>query len=59
MATTILGIEEVELVAIAARNLARAQEFAKEFSIQRAYGNYDDLVKDEDADFESYYFTKE
>ena len=32
---------------MAARNLARAQEFAKKFEIPKAYDNYEDLAKDQ------------
>uniref|UniRef100_A0A8C3SGB1 Trans-1,2-dihydrobenzene-1,2-diol dehydrogenase n=1 Tax=Chelydra serpentina TaxID=8475 RepID=A0A8C3SGB1_CHESE len=37
-------------VAIAARDLARAQEYAKKHGIPRAYGSYEELARDPDVD---------
>lgn len=37
-----------QVVAVAARNLKMAQEFAKKHNIPRAYGSYDELAKDPD-----------
>jgi dihydrodiol dehydrogenase / D-xylose 1-dehydrogenase (NADP) len=42
--------EEHQLVAIGARNLESAKAFAKTHSIQKAYGSYEELVKDPDVD---------
>ncbi len=36
--------------AIASRDLSKAQAFADEFNIPRAYGSYDELLKDPDID---------
>lgn len=36
----------LKLVAIAARNLSSAQEFAKTHNISKAYGSYEELAKD-------------
>lgn len=38
--------EENEVVAVAARDLSRAQEFAKSYGIPKAYGDYESLAKD-------------
>ena len=40
----------IQVVAVAARNLSRAQEFAKKFDIPKAYDNYEDLAKDQSLD---------
>ncbi|XP_030620820.1 trans-1,2-dihydrobenzene-1,2-diol dehydrogenase [Chanos chanos] len=42
--------EDHQVVAVAARNLKQAQEFAQTHSIPRAYGNYEDLAKDTEID---------
>jgi D-xylose 1-dehydrogenase (NADP+, D-xylono-1,5-lactone-forming) len=38
--------ERVELVAVASRDLARAQEYARTWEIERAYGSYEALLDD-------------
>lgn len=40
----------VELRAVAARNLGRAQRFAREFNIPQAYGSYEELANDPSID---------
>ncbi|MFI3226782.1 MAG: Gfo/Idh/MocA family oxidoreductase [Clostridia bacterium] len=50
MATTICGLDEVELYAVGARDLERAQAFADEFSATKAYGSYEELVADDNID---------
>uniref|UniRef100_UPI0037E8421C trans-1,2-dihydrobenzene-1,2-diol dehydrogenase-like isoform X1 n=1 Tax=Semicossyphus pulcher TaxID=241346 RepID=UPI0037E8421C len=42
--------EDHEIVAVAARDLQHAEEFAKKHNIPRAYGSYDELAKDPDID---------
>jgi xylose dehydrogenase (NAD/NADP) len=42
--------EKVELVAVASRDLARAQEYARTWEIGRAYGSYEVLLDDPDID---------
>jgi D-xylose 1-dehydrogenase (NADP+, D-xylono-1,5-lactone-forming) len=42
--------EKVELVAVASRDLARAQGYAREWGIERAYGSYEALLEDPDVD---------
>ena len=37
------------MVAIAARDLDKAKEFAKTFNIPRAYGSYEELGRDPDV----------
>ncbi|XP_013410989.1 trans-1,2-dihydrobenzene-1,2-diol dehydrogenase-like [Lingula anatina] len=41
---------EHKVVAVAARDLARAQEFAKLHQITNAYGSYEELARDTDVD---------
>ncbi|XP_062404694.1 trans-1,2-dihydrobenzene-1,2-diol dehydrogenase-like [Sardina pilchardus] len=41
-----LPAEEHQVVAVAARSLERAQDFAKKHSIPKAYGSYEELAKD-------------
>lgn len=45
-ALSTLSDDDHSVVAVAAQNLQRAEEFAKQFSIPTAYGNYTDLAKD-------------
>ncbi|XP_067408338.1 trans-1,2-dihydrobenzene-1,2-diol dehydrogenase-like [Emydura macquarii macquarii] len=45
-----LPAEEHQVVAIAARDLARAQEYAQRHRIPRAYGSYEELAQDPDVD---------
>lgn len=50
MAYTLNRIDSVNLMAIGSRNSEKAEAFAKEFSIPKAYGSYESLVKDENLD---------
>lgn len=40
------GISDAECYAVASRTLARAQEAAKEYGYEKAYGSYEELVAD-------------
>ena len=42
--------EKVELIAVASREQSRAQEYAREWEIERAYGSYDALLEDPDVE---------
>nr|XP_060636466.1 trans-1,2-dihydrobenzene-1,2-diol dehydrogenase-like [Anolis sagrei ordinatus] len=42
--------EDHKVVAIASRELSRAQEYAKNHSIPKAYGSYEELAQDPDVD---------
>lgn len=47
--TTVLGTlprSEHQVVAVAARDLSRAKEFARKHDIPKAYGSYEELAKD-------------
>ncbi len=50
MAETVNGMENAVLYAIGSRNKEKAEKFAEEFSINKAYGSYEELVKDEAID---------
>ena len=42
--------DKVELVAVASREQSRAEAYAREWGIERAYGSYDALLEDPDVD---------
>ena len=50
MAGTIRRMDTAECVAVAARELSRAREFADEYNIPRAYGSYDELLADPEVE---------
>jgi D-xylose 1-dehydrogenase (NADP+, D-xylono-1,5-lactone-forming) len=42
--------DKAELIAVASRDEARAEEYAREWEIDRAYGSYEALLEDPDVD---------
>lgn len=44
------GDGKIRLYAVASRNLERAQDFAKKWNFQKAYGSYEELFNDPDVD---------
>ena len=50
MAATITKMDQVEAYAIAARDLDRAEAFAKENGFTKAYGSYEEMLADEAVD---------
>jgi predicted dehydrogenase len=42
--------DRVDVVAVASRELARAEEYAREHGIERAYGSYEDLLAEPDIE---------
>jgi D-xylose 1-dehydrogenase (NADP+, D-xylono-1,5-lactone-forming) len=42
--------EKVGLIAVASRDLRRAEEYAREWEIDRAYGSYEALLEDDDVE---------
>jgi D-xylose 1-dehydrogenase (NADP+, D-xylono-1,5-lactone-forming) len=42
--------DKVELIAVASRDMTRAEAYAREWGIERAYGSYDALLEDPDVD---------
>jgi predicted dehydrogenase len=41
---------KVDLIAVASRDKARAESYAREWNIERAYGSYDELLADPDVE---------
>lgn len=50
MANTINGMKDVECYAIASRSLKKAEDFKNKFNFKKAYGSYEELVKDDEID---------
>jgi predicted dehydrogenase len=50
MAKTLTSMEGVEAYAVAARDLDRAEVFARQYGIRNAYGSYEEMVKDPKID---------
>lgn len=46
MAATLRGMDDMRLYAVAARDLARARAFAEKEGAEKAYGSYEELVRD-------------
>ena len=42
--------DRVEVTAVGSRDLSRAEAYAREWGIERAYGSYDELLADPDVD---------
>ena len=42
--------DKAELIAVASRDQARAEEYAREWDVDRAYGSYESLLEDPDVD---------
>jgi predicted dehydrogenase len=49
-AITLNGLRECECYAIASRSLAKAEEFARQWNVPKAYGSYAELIADPDID---------
>lgn len=49
-ANDLMLVEEAELVAVASRNLGKAQEFAKNYGCKKAYDSYDGIMNDDEVD---------
>lgn len=50
MARTVAGMENVEAYAVASRDLKRAQQFADKYGFEKAYGSYEEMLKDDKVD---------
>ena len=50
VAPTIAAVKEAECYAVAARSLERAEAFAAKHEFAKAYGSYEELVKDEEVE---------
>ena len=49
-AQALKGLDDAELYAVGSRSSEKAKQFADEFGFEKAYGSYDELVKDKDID---------
>lgn len=50
MVETVSGMKNVQVYAIASRDILKANAFAEKHHIPRAFGSYEDLCKDDDID---------
>ncbi|MCQ2213504.1 MAG: Gfo/Idh/MocA family oxidoreductase [Bacteroidaceae bacterium] len=50
MAISLAPLSDYQVLAIASRSLEKAQAFASQYGIQKAYGSYEELVQDADID---------
>jgi predicted dehydrogenase len=50
MAETICKMDNVDAYAVAARDIERAEKFAREFEFEKAYGSYEEMLKDKKVD---------
>lgn len=50
MARTLNGMKDATAYAVAARDLERAQSFAKEYQMEKAYGSYEEMLADDKVD---------
>lgn len=50
MTYTLNCMEDAICYAVASRNIDKAIDFAKKFNIEKAYGSYEEIVKDNDVD---------
>lgn len=50
MAKTIAQMADVTLLAVASRSMEKAERFAAEYHIPKAYGSYEEMVQDEEID---------
>ena len=50
MANTLNGMEDAEFYAIGSRSQEKAEQFAKEFGAEKAYGSYEELVRDPEVE---------
>lgn len=49
-ATALNSMENTKLVGVASRSLSKAKDFAEKFQLEKAFGSYEDIVKDADID---------
>ncbi|WP_426350012.1 Gfo/Idh/MocA family protein [Alloiococcus sp. CFN-8] len=50
MAYTVSNMEEAECYAVGSRSLEKAKSFADKYNIKKAYGSYEELVKDPEVE---------
>jgi predicted dehydrogenase len=49
-AVTLKDLDGIECYAIASRTLSKAQDFARQWGVTKAYGSYDELISDPSVD---------
>lgn len=50
MAKTVCRMEQAEVYAVASRSIEKAEEFAKQYKIPKAYGSYEAMLEDSTVD---------
>jgi len=50
VAPTMAALPEIECYAVSSRNLQKAEEFAREFGFEKAYGSYEEMLRDPDVE---------
>ncbi len=50
MASTLEQMPDVDMCAAASRNIEKATEFSQKYGFRKAYGSYEELVKDEEVE---------
>lgn len=50
IANTLKSIKSINVLGAASRKIEKAESFIKEHNIERAYGSYEDIMRDEDID---------
>ena len=50
MADTVNQMEKVKLYAVASRDFTRAEAFAKQYHVEKAYGSYEEMLSDKNVD---------
>ena len=45
-----IGLKEIECYAVASRSLEKAQEFARQYGFQKAYGSYEEMMHDPEVE---------
>lgn len=50
MAQALAPLKDAAVIAISSRSLDKARDFASQYGITKAYGSYEELVKDADVD---------
>lgn len=50
MAKTVAGMDDVQIIAVASRSYDKAKAFADTYGIKKAYGSYEEMVRDDEVD---------
>ena len=50
MALTLNGMEGADAYAVASRNLQKAQRFAEDEHVEKAYGSYEEMLEDPEVE---------